>query len=132
MPETGHGPRAASTRSDNIAFGDQEAEPDAGQPVGLAERSQDDQPRLRHSRNRAQMRLAEFGEGLVDDQPAAASLAALLKRLDLPAVHRAAIRIIGIAQDGDIAGFQDFRGRAFQNLRAGGRPDGGMLAIGRR
>ncbi len=73
-PLTGQGPRAARKGPDNIRRSDGESEAKPRQPVGLAERAQDDGAARGQRRLQGFVGAVEIGEGLVDDQHSAAQM----------------------------------------------------------
>lgn len=108
---------------------DREAEPQAGQPIGLAEGAQRQRA---GGQKRQQARLGrEIGEGLVDDQQAAPRREPASQRGQALLRNNAAIGIVRVDQDDDrrVVGLCEIAD--LPNLGPGLAPGRRMLAIGR-
>ena len=87
-----------------IRRGEGEAEPQAGEPVDLAEGAQDDRAARRQDRGEAAPAGVEVGESLVDDQQAAAGREFPVQREQSRALDDPAVGIVGIDDDRDVEG----------------------------
>ena len=116
----------------NVRFRDQETQAQPGQPVGLAERPQHDQPGLWNRRYDAEPGLGKLGKGLVDDQPPPRERPAVLQVPERLRLQPAPVGIVGIAEDRDFALLQHSRVVAFDHGGAGGLPGSRKLSISGR
>ena len=119
---------AEATR--NVRRSDGEAQPKPREPVGLAERAQDDGAARGQRRFEGLVGAVEIREGFVDDQHSAARKKPGVKIEEVGASRGPPVRIVWIDDDRDVEAFHGVeRGRVLNNNSSGGE-GGGVTAVG--
>lgn len=115
---------------DDVASADHEAKAKSGEPIELAEGTQYENGEIGAHRGSADARI-DISKGLVDNQPASATIEPFGNMPKRPAVRDTSIRIVGIDDD-SVNGAVRQRGEIIQcnNLSASAAPRSRMLTIG--
>ncbi len=128
-PETGHAPSAPRSLAAISGGAMANPRPQPRQPIGLAERAQNESPG--GLSGEAEVRIEKVGEGLVDDEQPAAPVKAQRERAQAVRRDDPPIGIVRIDDDGDILVFEFAHVVDDGHRRAARRPAPRVLEIGK-